>query len=124
MTRAYDTSNRPRRSGKASGARGWYDSPEWRARSNAHLERNPYCVRCGDQASISDHITPVRVDDREGVLCGSIQSMCRPCKSLIPGDPRPVLRLLVGAPPCSGTAKERTAAVFAERHPGAAHALL
>jgi hypothetical protein len=49
MTRPYDTSNRPRRTAKASGARGWYDIPEWKARSKAHLERNPYCVSCGDR---------------------------------------------------------------------------
>jgi 5-methylcytosine-specific restriction protein A len=81
MTRRYSTVNRPRRSSKASGARGWYDSPELKGRSRAWLRAHPYCVRCGHPATIADHITPVRPDDREGVLRGPIQSMCRPCHS-------------------------------------------
>jgi hypothetical protein len=70
---------RPRTSTKASGARGWYDSPEWRQRSRDHLRLNPLCVRCGEPAKLCDHITPVRPNDRDGVLLGPIQSQCRRC---------------------------------------------
>lgn len=70
---------RVRITSKSSGSRGWYDSPEWRARSQAHLKANPFCVRCGERAVLCDHIEPTRPDDREGVLHGPIQSSCRPC---------------------------------------------
>jgi hypothetical protein len=64
---------------KASGARGLYDSAEWRARSSAHLGVHPHCVRCGEPAVLCDHEPPVRPDDRDGVLHGPIRSMCRRC---------------------------------------------
>ena len=40
----YDTNRRSRRTTKAFGARGFCDTPEWKARSKGHLARNPYCV--------------------------------------------------------------------------------
>jgi hypothetical protein len=72
----YGTSNRPRVTNKASGARGWYASTEWKKRSRAHLEANPDCVVCGGRATIADHIEWAHPDDREAVLHGALQSMC------------------------------------------------
>jgi hypothetical protein len=66
----YDTSNRPRVTPKASGARGWYASTEWKKRSRAHLEANPLCVVCGGRATVADHIEWAHPDDREAVLEG------------------------------------------------------
>jgi hypothetical protein len=74
--RAYNTSNRPRVTTKASGARGWYASTEWKKRSRAQLQANPLCIVCGGKATIADHIEWAHPDDREAVLEGALQSMC------------------------------------------------
>ena len=93
-------------------------------RSRAHLEANPYCVRCGDRATISDHIKPVRPDDREACCAGR---SCR-CAGRATAEFQAILDQS-SAPwwdsrRALGQGKDRTAGVFADHHPGAAHALL
>jgi hypothetical protein len=57
----YDTSNRPRRTTRASGARGDYDSARWKRESAAFLRTHPECAcGCGRRSTIVDHIVPVR----------------------------------------------------------------
>lgn len=93
--RPYDTTNRPRRTTKASGHRGLYDSAEWRARRAAWLEAHPYCVKhaiCGNPATVADHIVRVTdPDSREQVLDGEIQSMCKDCHRQKSADDRAIM---------------------------------
>jgi hypothetical protein len=57
----YDTSNRPRRTTRASGARGDYDSTRWKREAPEFLRTHPECAcGCGRRSSIVDHIEPVR----------------------------------------------------------------
>jgi hypothetical protein len=72
----YDTTNRPRVTNKASGARGWYASTEWKRRSREHQAAYPDCVGCGGRATVADHIEWAHPDDRLAVLEGALQSMC------------------------------------------------
>jgi 5-methylcytosine-specific restriction protein A len=57
--RAYDSSNRPRRSPKASGSRGLYDSAQWRSESKEFLAAHPVCCcGCNQRATVVDHVVP------------------------------------------------------------------
>jgi 5-methylcytosine-specific restriction protein A len=57
----YDTTNRPRRTTRASGARGDYDSARWKRESAAFLVEHPVCAcGCGRPSEVVDHIEPVR----------------------------------------------------------------
>jgi hypothetical protein len=61
VKRPYDVTNRPRRTARASGARGDYDSARWKREAPAFLQANPDCAcGCGRRATIVDHIEPVR----------------------------------------------------------------
>ena len=75
MTRSYDHSNRPRRTAKASGARGWYDSPEWKARSRAYLERHLSGVRRGTRRGSATTSSP-RARTIARVSCAGQSSRC------------------------------------------------
>lgn len=72
------TAPRPRTSSR-SGTRGWYTSGAWKRRSREHLKASPFCVVCGDPATISDHVERAHPDDRQAVLEGELQSMCWHC---------------------------------------------
>lgn len=93
--RPYDTTNRPRRSLKASGHRGLYDSPEWHAKRNAWKRDHPTCVNAGTviaceiTATVADHVERVTdPNSYEQVILGEIQSMCGRCHQQKSADDR------------------------------------
>ena len=91
MTRRYSTINRPRRTTRASGARGDYDSARWKSESKAYLERNPLCAcGCGRKANIVDHVEPVRASgDPRFFDQANWQAMARfPCHAQKTSDDR------------------------------------
>lgn len=54
---------------------------DWRKLRAAHLERNPWCCRCGRAAQEVDHIVPRRVAPERRLDPTNLQSLCTPCHS-------------------------------------------
>lgn len=52
-----------------------YDA-EWRKLRAQHLAAHPYCVRCGDPASVVDHIVPVKIAPHRRLDRTNLQSLC------------------------------------------------
>jgi hypothetical protein len=87
----YDTSNRPRRTTRASGARGDYDSARWKRESAAFLVERPACAcGCGRPSEVVDHIEPVRpVGDPRFFDQSNWQAMAKyPCHAQKSADDR------------------------------------
>ncbi len=58
-------------------ARGnYYNTPQWRKRSKRQLAEHPYCARCGQKATIADHVIPRGLGGPDD---GPLQSLCRRC---------------------------------------------
>lgn len=58
-----------------------YHTAQWRKTSREFLKANPYCVRCGAPARISDHIIPHRGDLSLFYDKGNLQALCWSCHS-------------------------------------------
>lgn len=53
----------------------------WRRARQSYLSKHPVCVRCGDVASVVDHITPHKGDMYLFWLASNWQSLCTSCHS-------------------------------------------
>ncbi|TPW26386.1 HNH endonuclease signature motif containing protein [Pararhizobium mangrovi] len=58
-------------------ARGY--NRRWEAARRDYLDAFPFCRRCGNPATIVDHITPHRGDDRLFWDRSNWQPLCAPC---------------------------------------------
>ena len=56
-----------------------YNDQRWRAASRAFLNDHPLCSECGGAASVTDHITPHRGDERLFWLSENWQPLCKRC---------------------------------------------
>lgn len=53
-----------------------YETREWRAKSKDFLIEHPFCVVCGERATVVDHITPHRGDLSLFWNDSNLQSLC------------------------------------------------
>ena len=58
-----------------------YDN-EWRKARNEHIDKNPFCVRCGGVATLVDHIVPIHIAPERRLDKTNFQSMCIPCHKI------------------------------------------
>lgn len=76
----------PRKRGSKSKFANWYSDRRWRAKREAHLQREPVCRYCLERegryvpADVVDHIVPHR-GDRQLFWYGELQSLCHRCHS-------------------------------------------
>jgi 5-methylcytosine-specific restriction endonuclease McrA len=54
---------------------------DWRKLRAAHLEKHPWCRRCGAKATEVDHIVPRRLAPERRLDPTNLQSICRTCHS-------------------------------------------
>jgi len=55
-------------------------SSQWQERSREWLKRNPSCRGCGQQATLVDHVVPIRLAGRQAIFDTTRwQSLCRAC---------------------------------------------
>jgi 5-methylcytosine-specific restriction enzyme A len=54
---------------------------KWRKARTYYLSHHPLCVRCGDGATVVDHITPHKGDMGLFWDSSNWQSLCAPCHS-------------------------------------------
>jgi len=60
----------------------WYLTPEWRELRANFLQNNPYCVKCGEKATVCDHKDghdPLTWKDT--FFTGAFQALCFSCHS-------------------------------------------
>lgn len=61
----------------------FYNSKAWRELSKIVLNESYYvCRSCGNNASLADHIIPVRVDWKERLNKDNIQPLCDACHAI------------------------------------------
>lgn len=56
-----------------------YNNAQWRKKSREFLRNNPYCVECGNKATITDHIIPHRGNEFLFWSDENLQAMCQSC---------------------------------------------
>lgn len=58
----------------------FYNSKEWRALSKQVLLEEDYiCAMCGGEATVTDHIVPVKVDWEKRLDRENLQASCKAC---------------------------------------------
>lgn len=61
----------------------FYNSSRWRKLSKQVLNEHYYvCRRCGEDATLADHIVPVRVDWNKRLDINNIQPLCESCHAI------------------------------------------
>jgi len=55
----------------------YYQSSAWRTLRNAFINANPYCAKCGDKATVADHI--VRRKDGGTDTFNNLMALCYSC---------------------------------------------
>lgn len=67
--------------------RQFYNSKAWRELSRLVLNESLYvCRRCGGDATLADHIVPVKVDWSLRLFKNNIQPLCGPCHAIKTGE--------------------------------------
>ena len=98
---------RAQEEGRPSAKARGYDA-HWRQRRAAYLKENPYCVRCGDEATDVDHRVPLSADGEDHP--SNYQALCHSCHSVKTGRERakahrPLGRGGKSLPPSAGTGR-------------------
>ena len=60
----------------------WYQTSKWRRLRRIFLEKNPFCVECGEPATVCDHIDGHNPKTwKDNFWTGPFQPMCGSCHS-------------------------------------------
>ncbi len=59
----------------------FYSTAVWQKARMMHIRNEPLCRRCGDVATMVDHIRPIRAGG-ERLDDGNLQSLCRRCHAI------------------------------------------
>ncbi len=59
----------------------FYHSREWKTTRKIVLNKNPFCVECGNAADTVDHIKAIK-DGGSKLDIDNLQSMCRSCHNI------------------------------------------
>lgn len=60
---------------------GLYNTARWKRMRKEFLQAHPFCERCGQPATIADHITPHRGDAALFYSEANLQALCQACHS-------------------------------------------
>jgi 5-methylcytosine-specific restriction protein A len=59
----------------------WH-TKEWKELRAKLLKAEPYCVRCGERATVADHVVPHRGNAELAFSANNLQSLCRRCSDI------------------------------------------